>query len=325
MQVDLALVGLGEIGIGAHLPALLRHPEVRVVALVDPVQSRRDAARAIAPDVPAFGDLTELPVGMDGVVLATPPWITTGLAARLAHEGVRVLAEKPIAVSTEAAAPLAGLPAEAAARVQIGLTYRHDPAMDALKALVDSGRLGSPLLVRAHIYDERLDAADVAHSERIQSALAHGVPVIHEGAHVFDWLSHLFGGAGEVLDCWSMRTDPANLADNLTGGRLRYPDGSTALVEFGWYTAALPVCELSLLGSNGLVVMDARTFEMTVQLDGRTEMISTPGDRTLRSFDRQLQRFVELITGRRSAPSPSIADGLDALWTAERIAAVAER
>lgn len=42
-----ALVGLGDIGLGAHLPALLRHPEVELVALADPAQERREQAARI--------------------------------------------------------------------------------------------------------------------------------------------------------------------------------------------------------------------------------------------------------------------------------------
>ena len=49
-MISVALVGLGDIGVGAHLPALLRHPEIEVAALVDPEPGRVTAAeRALAP------------------------------------------------------------------------------------------------------------------------------------------------------------------------------------------------------------------------------------------------------------------------------------
>ena len=43
-MVNVALVGLGAIGAGAHLPALLRARGVRLVALVDPDERRRELA-----------------------------------------------------------------------------------------------------------------------------------------------------------------------------------------------------------------------------------------------------------------------------------------
>jgi predicted dehydrogenase len=167
----LALVGLGDIGLGAHLPALLRHDSVKVVALVDTSAERRAAAARDGLDV--VDDLDDaLALGLDGVVLATPPWATPELTVRCAKEGLFVLAEKPVAVSVEAAAAYDVLSQAEQARVQIGLTYRHDPAVQRLGQWIADGTLGAPLLVRAHIYDERR-GGDEAHTQRITATLAH--------------------------------------------------------------------------------------------------------------------------------------------------------
>lgn len=312
-----ALVGLGDIGLGAHLPALLRHPAVEVAALVDPVPERVDAALSLAPDVPAGGDLdlADIPA----VVLATPPWVTPGLAVRHLCAGRYVLAEKPVATNTAAAISAYEVltPAEQA-RLQIGLTYRHDPALRRLREWIVAGRLGGPLLVRAHIYDEPL-TSDAGHTARITATLAHGTPVIHEGAHVFDWLSYLLEGQPEVDDAWAVLVGDLP-APNLTGARLSYPAGHVALVEFGWLTAALPRCELSFLGPAGLAVLDGSTFRLTLTTDAGIEVFDAPGDRTARCFDLQVGRFVDLVEGRSDA-EPSLADGIAALATAEQVAA----
>jgi predicted dehydrogenase len=132
-QVNLALVGLGDIAMAAHLPALRRQPRAKLVAVVD-----LDPARlAAVPDVPGYVDMVELPSDVDGVILATPPWVTTRLIVRAADAGKFVLAEKPVATSITAAMPLAELSEESAARVQVGLTYRHDPAIELLHTWTD--------------------------------------------------------------------------------------------------------------------------------------------------------------------------------------------
>ncbi len=320
-QVNLALVGLGDIATTAHLPALCRQSRARLVAVVDP-----DPARlAAVPDVPGYPEVAELPSDVDGVILATPPWVTTGLIVRAVQAGSYVLAEKPVATSVAAAAPLAELPGELAARVQVGLTYRHDPAMAQLHDWIATGRLGGPLLVRAHIYDERRDANDPEHEARLTATLAHGTPVVHEGAHVFDWLAYLLGGPPEELaDAWSVRTSPKLPAANVVGARLRYPGSAMAVVEFGWLTDALPPCELSVLGARGHAVLDLRTFQLRLDTGDAVEVVEFPGDRVARCFDRQLDRFVDLVTGV-SGPKPDLADGLAALEISERVARKAEQ
>ncbi|WP_427895201.1 Gfo/Idh/MocA family protein [Kribbella sp. GL6] len=312
-----ALVGLGAIGLGAHLPALLRHPSVDVVQLVDPDPVRREAAAGHG--IRSAADLD--PGGVDGVVLATPPWVTPELVVRYAEAGLFVLAEKPVATSVEAARIYDRLDPEQRRRVQIGLTYRHDPAIRQLKTWIDDGTLGTPVLVRAHIYDEAYSPARREHAYLITRTLEHGSPVVHEGAHVFDWLSHLLGGPPErVYDAWSQRTRPDLPAANLTGARLSYPGGHQALVEFGWFTAALPRCELTFLGDRGLATLDGFTFALRLgTADGERE-VRFPGDRTTRCFDLQVRRFVELYDGTRKAGVPSLDDGIAALRTAQLVA-----
>lgn len=325
-MIQVALVGLGDIGLGAHLPALLRHPKAQVAALVDPDPGRRAIAEELAGGEPLVsGDLVDaLDAGVRAVVLATPPWVTPRLAVQALQQGCFVLAEKPVATSAEAAAVYERLGEAERRRLQVGLTYRHDPALQLLAGRLREGRLGTPLLARAHIYDERHDPADPAHAERIRRTLAHGTPVVHEGAHVLDWLAFLLGAqTAAVADAWALRTDSTLPAANLTGARLAYPGGHVALVEFGWLTGALPRCELTFLGPSGVATLDGRSFRLELTTGAGTEVVELPGERVARCFDLQLDRFTDLVTGGLDRPEPDLADGLAALRTAEQIAALA--
>jgi myo-inositol 2-dehydrogenase / D-chiro-inositol 1-dehydrogenase len=324
-MVALALVGLGDIGRGAHLPALLRSPDVHLVAVADPVAAHREAAAARLGAAVAVGAGLDdvLAAGPDGVVLATPPWATPELSVTALRAGRFVLAEKPVAVSIAAAAIYDGLTVPERARLQIGLTYRHDPAIARLKSWIEDGLLGHPLLVRAHIYDERRDRADPEHLDRLRRTLAHGTPVTHEGAHVFDWLAHLLGpGALRVDDAWALRTDTDLPAANLTGARLSHPAGHRVLVELGWLTDALPRCELTFLGPRGLAALDGATFALRLTTAAGDELVEFPGERVPRCFDLQVSRFAALVRGDSTSPEPDLTAGLAALALAERTAAV---
>lgn len=333
-----ALVGLGDIGLGAHLPALERHPAVEIALLADAAPDRRAAAServgaasgSVPREVPAYevaaGLDDVLAAGVDGVVLATPPWVTPELVVRAARAGLFVLAEKPVATSVEAAAVYEQLSAAERARVQVGLTYRHDPAIQTLAGWIADGILGTPLLVRAHIYDEQRRPDDAEHTKRMLATLERGTPVIHEGAHVFDWLSYLLQGQPERIDgAWSLRTANEFPAPNLIGARLTYPGGHVALVEFGWMTDALPRCEITVLGDRAHAVLDGSDFSLTLtRAEGPPEVIEFEGERMARCFDLQVERFVALHAGRAAGPSPSLADGIAALRTAQEIAARAD-
>jgi myo-inositol 2-dehydrogenase/D-chiro-inositol 1-dehydrogenase len=203
-------------------------------------------------------------------------------------------------------------------RVQVGLTYRHDPAMVALHDLISAGELGSPLLVRAHIYDEQR-TADAGHRALIERTLQHGSPVVHEGAHVFDWLRYLLGTDPVVDDAWSLRTAGQLAAPNLVGARLTY--GSTeALLEFGWFTEALPPCRIEVLGDRGRAVLDGATFSLTVTTASGERTFDPEPPRLERCFDLQLTRFVELASGVRAEAEPSLVDGIRALAVSEEVA-----
>jgi len=320
--IRVALVGLGEIARHAHLPALSRNDDVRLVAVaVRSAAQRAEVATDLAPDVAVLADLDEVLArnDVDAVVLATPPWVTPELTIRAVQSGRCVLAEKPVATSVAASAVYEVLTDVQRARVQVGLTYRHDPAMGALRRVIEHDELGGPLLVRAHIYDERR-TGDERHSSLIERTLEHGSPVVHEGAHVFDWLAHLLGGDPLLDDAWAVQTRGGLAAPNIVGARLRYPGGSEVLVEFGWLTDALPRCELSFLGDRGHALLDGATFGLTISTrDGQRDVIF-PGERVARCFDLQLRRFAELAAGTRAHAEPSLDDGLRALALSEQVA-----
>lgn len=332
--VRLAVVGLGDIAVAAHLPAIARSADVELVAVADVDAERRAAfvsgtnlSDTDLSNIAAYDDVAPILADddVDAVVLATPPWVTTGLAVRALTVGKYVLAEKPIATGVAAAQPLADLPAELLSRLQVGLTYRHDPALQDLRDRIESGPLAGPKLIRAHIYDERLDPSAPEHEARLRRTLDHGPPVVHEGAHVFDWLSFLLGAEPEVADAWAVSTDAGFGNPNLIGARLTYPDGSVALVEFGWLTRALPHCELSVLAADAYAVLDGFTFALTLDHAGTTRTLTFPGDRAVRCFDRQLAVFVDLVRGRTERAVPGWAEGIASLRTSERVADLAAR
>ena len=141
--------------------------------------------------------------------------------------------------------------------------------------------------------------------------------MIHEGAHVFDWLRNLLGGPPRVVDAWQLQTAADLPAANLIGARLDYGK-HVAVVEFGWFTGGLPRCELTVTGDRGTAVLDLADYRLTVHTEAGTETIEFPGERVERCFDLQVARFAALLAG--GIAEPSLADGRLALEDSAEVA-----
>ena len=260
---------------------------------------------------------------IDAVVLATPPWATTGLARRSLEAGKYVLAEKPLAPSLAEAAALAELP-EAHERLQIGLTYRHHPSVERLRELLRGGALGSPLLIQASVCDEVADpdGDPVGFARRLRS-LEHFPPVISDGVHACDRLNYLLGAAPTTVRGWALRSDERYATANANGAILEYEDGTLARLEVIWLYPVLPPSQFVVTGPRGRAVLDPPTFALSVELaDGTTEELPAPGDKTEVCFQRQLSRFVDhCLAG--TPPVPGLDEALASLELAQRIATAA--
>lgn len=318
-KLRIGLVGLGDIAVRAHLPAIAGEPRAALVAVADTDSDRL----ALAPQgirTTTDADSVFADPEVDAVVIASPPSATAALVRAALEAGKHVLAEKPIALSLAQAAEVRDAPG-AAERLQIGLTYRHHPAVDRLRELVTTGALGRPLLIRAAISDERADPeGDPSGYARRLRSLERLPPVVSDGVHACDRLNYLLGEAPVEVAGWSIRTDPTFATANVNGGVLTYADGTVALLEVVWMTPVLPPSQFIVTGPLGRATLDPPTFRLTVELaDGTTESLEPPGDKTETCFALQLERFVEhCLAGTR--PVPGLDDALASLELAERIA-----
>ena len=315
----IGLVGLGEIAVRAHVPALLGHPGVTLAALADVDEARLAEA---PPGVRATTDVESLLADpeLDAVVIATPPNVTPALVRTALETGKYVLAEKPLGLSVAETAAVREA-AGAAERLQIGLTYRHHPAVERLRELIAAGTLGRPLFVQAAICDEPAEPErnPAAHARRLRS-LERVPPVVSDGVHACDRLNYVLGETPVDVTGWSVRTDPAYATANVNGGVLTYGDGTVAVLEVVWLTPVLPQSRFVVTGPLGLATLDPPTFRLTVELaDGTSETLEPPGDKTEVCFALQLERFVAACrTG--VPPVPGLTEAIASLELAERIA-----
>src|SRR6201991_1824098 len=149
-ELRIAVLGVGVMGADHVVRITSRISGARVVVVNDYVTEKAEqiaasisGCRAIADPLDAIAD-----PDVDAVVLATPgPTHEKQLLACLEY-GKPVLCEKPL--TTDSASSLEVVRHEAELEkplIQVGFMRRFDPEYQQLKALIDGGELGQPLVM----------------------------------------------------------------------------------------------------------------------------------------------------------------------------------
>jgi predicted dehydrogenase len=139
---------VGVIGVGYWGPNLVRTfleiPEATVLAVADRDPARLEYVRSRHPQIRRFTtnhrDLFSL--GLDAVVISTPPETHFTIASDCLHQGLDVLVEKPLTTDSQGALRLIDL-AESNDRIMmVGHIGAFNPAVGALRDMVRGGELG---------------------------------------------------------------------------------------------------------------------------------------------------------------------------------------
>lgn len=308
-MIKIAIIGFGDIAQNEHLPAIQNSGDFSLVAVVDNNESRHSEIGKLVscPVVKTINDAVNL--GAECVIIATPPEITGLLIREAIKLNLHILCEKPIGIKFDLVQDLPKLAAASLSKVQVGFTNRYVPFVQELKALIESGDLGSPLVFMMAAFDEPLNEADSEHLARMLHFLDHGPAFTHEGSHLIDYLA-LCGFRDPVhVSASGVKTDSRFPSDNFTEATLTFNDGSIARLEVGWLTPSLPIGHIKVIGSGGRVEIIRREGSMLIETKNRTETLVLEDSWSTTAFRNQLAGFARLInTGQVSGAT--LEDGL---------------
>jgi predicted dehydrogenase len=141
------IIRVGVIGCGYWGPNLVRNfveiPTSRVVGVADLDQERLEHVQRSYPQIRVTTDYQDLfRLGLDAMVIATPPATHFHLARDGLMHGLHVLVEKPLTVASSDAQELVDLAEERGCVLMVGHTFIYNPAVRALKEIVCSGDIG---------------------------------------------------------------------------------------------------------------------------------------------------------------------------------------
>lgn len=140
-------IKVGVVGCGYWGPNLVRNfveiPASTVVGVADLDRGRLEHVQRCYPQISVTTDYRELfRMGLDAVVIATPPATHFALVRDALLHGLHVLVEKPLTIASSDAQELIDLAEERGHVLMVGHTFIYNPAVRALKEIVSSGEIG---------------------------------------------------------------------------------------------------------------------------------------------------------------------------------------
>jgi phthalate 4,5-cis-dihydrodiol dehydrogenase len=241
MELRLGIVGMGAAA-RQLLPAVEKHPGIRLAAVCDPVDEVRErtAARYGVRTVPTIDELLAL-ADVDAVYVATPTDLHAEHVVAAARAGKHVLCEKPMATTLAEAHAMI----EAAERAGVVLTIGHSHSFDepyrAMRELIAGGSLG-----RAHML-HNLYYSDWVYRPRRPDELDYtrgGGITYRQGAHQFDILRLLGGGMVRSVRAQTFDWDPKRPVIGAHNVFLTFEDGAVASAIYNGY-GAFPSAEIT--------------------------------------------------------------------------------
>jgi myo-inositol 2-dehydrogenase/D-chiro-inositol 1-dehydrogenase len=301
--LGVAVLGAGHMG-ADHVRRLARVVSgARVAAVADPDVARAEEAVAglAAVTVHSEAEAALDAPGVEAVLIASPgPAHEEALLAAFAR-GLPVLCEKPMAPDTMGALRVLEAEARLGRRLaQIGFMRRYDAEYRRLKALLDDGRLGRPLMLHC-VHRNVSSPPDFTSAMLVDSSVSHEIDAAR-------WLLGQELTSVSVLRPRASSGAPPGLLDPQFV-LFETADGALVDVEvfvncgFGYQVRCEAVCEAgsARIGDDHGVLVTARGAAGA----------EVPQDYLVRfadAYDREVQAWVD-ATRRGRVTGPSAWDG----------------
>lgn len=238
---------VGAIGYGYWGPNLIRNfvelPTSVVVAVADLDENRLNHVRERHPQIPIttrnHRELFEL--GLDAVVVATPPHTHYKIVRECLENGLHVLVEKPLTLTSADAQELVRIADEHDRRLMVGHTFEYNPAVRALKEMIDAGELGDIYYIDAVRVSLGLFSS---HLNVIWDLAPHDISI----------LLYLLGQAPVSVSAQGNSYVQGGIED-VAYMTMRFPDGVLAHMRLSWLDPR-KTRRITVVGSKKMAIYD---------------------------------------------------------------------
>ena len=281
-------------------------PEAKVVAVAarDPARAQAFAAKHGVPRVHAtYADLIADPE-VDAIYNPLPNNLHCQWSIRALEAGKHVLCEKPLASNAMEAERMVIAAASSGCVLVEAFHYRYHPLAARLKAIIDSGELGTVRHIETHFCIPLVRPGDI----RYRYDLAGGA-TMDVGCYAISLLRFLAGAEPEVVRAEARLSSPN--VDRWMAANFRFADGRTGRITCALLSAALVRASAIVRGDRGeLRVLNpyAPQFlhRLTVRTAQRTVVERLHAEPT---YTHQLRAFVRAVRTEEALPTEA-GDGL---------------
>ena len=304
--LHIAIVGLGRIGWDFHFLGCVASPLFTVVAVVDPVEERREEAVAAAEGCSAFASLEELWENsaasgrrVDVITIATPTRMHEQMTIASLRRGCHVVLEKPMTTDVASADRMIACAEIEGRQIFSYQPHRWVAETEAIQRIVAMGVLGPIFSIRRsyHAYVRRNDW---------QSLTKNGGGMLYNyGAHFMDQLLYLSDGSPVcAVECHLFAAATRGDADDAVFARVRLESGQLLDLDINT-AAALPPgsngATFHICGQHGTAVSGDNCFHLKYYVPATAPKLPvetglaapgrsyTPGDHTLDWREETLQ------------------------------------
>ena len=230
--LNFGVAGLGVAGAGI-LPALARHPQVRIAAAADHRPEPRDRFVSEHGGI-AYQDIEQLCAdkSIDCVYLATPTPMHPEHAIMALESGKHVVVEKPMALNLEAADRIIDAADRTGRVLLVGHSHSYDPPIAKAREIVASGRLGAVRMINNWYFNDWIYRPRLR--DELDSSLGGGV-TFRQGSHQFDIIRYIAGGRVRSVRAVTGAWDSDRPTEGMHVAFLEFENGVGATAVYSGY------------------------------------------------------------------------------------------
>jgi len=263
-------INVAQIGVGYWGPNLLRnlvsHSRIQVKRVVDLSLERRTFVNSLYPDLKVSGEANDIfnDSGIEAVVIATPVESHFELSMEALGSGKHILVEKPMATTVEDIDKIGVLAQQNNRVAMVGHTFLYNPAVRAVKEIIDSGKLGD---IR-YIYSQRVNLGRIRSDvDALWNLAPHDISIMQY------WL-------GDPTPIAVKRTGMAYVQskiEDVSFLNIKYPNNILVNIHVSWLDPR-KVRRIKVVGSEQMVVYDDLAEDKVVIYDKGIDQMAVLGE-----------------------------------------------
>lgn len=314
-----AMVGCGLIAENQHLPAIARSGRARLSLLVDRAERVAEVRELLSLSCAVSDSWRGLRDRAEAAIVAVPNSLHAEVAGALLNEGVHVLCEKPMALTSDDGRQLCDVAEKRGVTLAVGYVTRFHHSTNLLKDAIDNQLIGNVTKYDLEFGVRfKWPAVSAFYFDRKQAG---GGVLMSEAIHTLDRLLYWFGDV-DTVECvdnnqGGVETDATLMLTHCCAGRK-----IVGRARFSWLGALRNTLEVQ--GTEGRAFFE-KDNRMSIQVDrvinGRLVRFHVGDRRQMFTaedyFAMQFEDFVDSIQTGRS-PRVSGPEGVKSVALLER-------